>query len=208
MRRTAELKVAATVTIDRLQDVLTELSPAALSAAGLSVDEVVAAETARVDLNAGTLSVTRAGGNHHLTASCLLLAARGSTWSVALALHTASGQWRQFGGHLEPADRTLRDAAVRELMEESSLDAEAAGAWVSSTPIAIREFSVGTASCQTHLDVLFAATADSTRPLATADGGITDAEWWNADDLPSGAASDLTRDLPLLLRRVERLMPT
>lgn len=193
------------MTTERLRGLASGLAPAALTAAGLPPDEAGIAHAAQADLATGALAVTRNDGARHLTASCLLLTRSASTWSVALALHAASSQWRQFGGHLEAEDLSLRGAAVRELQEESQIDAEAAGTWVSPTPIAVREFPVGTTACASHLDVLFAATTESSRGLDTADDGITDVAWWSADDLPAGVANDLRHDLPLLLTRVERL---
>lgn len=56
----------------------------------------------------------------HLTASALLLdhdAAR-----VLLTLHPRVGRWIQLGGHCEPEDDTLADAALREAIEESGID--------------------------------------------------------------------------------------
>ena len=54
----------------------------------------------------------------HLTASSLVLNA--SRTHVLLTLHPKVGRWLQLGGHCEPADRSLRDAAVREAVEEKT----------------------------------------------------------------------------------------
>lgn len=205
MTRAAGTAATAAVTTEGPRGLASGLDPAALTAAGLSPDEAGIAHAAQADLAAGALAVTREEGPRHLTASCLLLTPGAGTWSVALALHAASGQWRQFGGHLETCDRTLREAAVRELQEESQIDAEAAQTWVSPSPVAVREFPVGTSACASHVDVLFAATTAAPGRLGTDDAGITDVAWWNADDLPAGTADDLLRDLPRLLARVERL---
>lgn len=56
----------------------------------------------------------------HLTASTLVLSADRS--AVLLTLHPRVGLWLQLGGHLEPSDASVRDAALREASEESGID--------------------------------------------------------------------------------------
>ena len=55
----------------------------------------------------------------HVTAGALLV--RGGT-EILLVEHRAYGMVLQPGGHLEPADVTLIDAAERELVEETGID--------------------------------------------------------------------------------------
>ncbi|MEV0003413.1 NUDIX domain-containing protein [Micromonospora sp. NPDC050980] len=55
----------------------------------------------------------------HVTVGALLV--RGGT-EVLLVDHLAYGLLLQPGGHLEPTDATLIDAAVRELVEETGVD--------------------------------------------------------------------------------------
>ncbi|AJT69601.3 hypothetical protein T261_8004 [Streptomyces lydicus] len=55
----------------------------------------------------------------HMTVGALLL--RGDA-EILLVEHRAYGITLQPGGHLEPTDTTLIDAAVRELAEETGLD--------------------------------------------------------------------------------------
>ncbi|MBR8742586.1 NUDIX hydrolase [Nocardiopsis sp. MG754419] len=54
----------------------------------------------------------------HVTVGALLV--RGE--EVLLVEHLAYGILLQPGGHLEPTDRTLIDAAIRELVEEADVD--------------------------------------------------------------------------------------
>lgn len=59
----------------------------------------------------------------HLTGSALIV--RGSAsgeGEVLLVHHTKAGKWLQTGGHCEPADTTLSQAALREAREESGID--------------------------------------------------------------------------------------
>ena len=55
----------------------------------------------------------------HLTASALVLDDRRER--VLLTLHPKVGRWLQLGGHCEPGDPSLREAARREAIEESGI---------------------------------------------------------------------------------------
>lgn len=58
----------------------------------------------------------------HVTAGAVLVGPRGDVLHVH---HALTGRWLLPGGHLEAADRTLADAARRELAEETGIPAEA-----------------------------------------------------------------------------------
>lgn len=196
-------------------------------------DAAVAA-AALDDLRSGALTPLRADGVRHLTVSCLLVADDAGEPSVALGLHRKSGQWRQVGGHLEAGDGSLLAAALRELREESGVDAVVesaarrsasdredsevapssrdaddrgashAGAVLLPAPVAVREFPVGGRDCASHVDVLYAACVPERVALQTHDAGIARIEWWSVSALPEGTAPDLRRDLPQLLSRIGR----
>jgi len=70
-------------------------------------------------------SVHRSNRHGHVTASGLLL----RDGCVLLVYHNALQRYLQPGGHLESSDRSLRDAALREIREETGLEA-------SRTPLA------------------------------------------------------------------------
>lgn len=55
----------------------------------------------------------------HVTASGLVLAADGA--AVLLVFHERLRRWLQPGGHIEPTDETVVDAARREVLEETGI---------------------------------------------------------------------------------------
>lgn len=221
------------MTTEPLRGLLQGLDPDRVRRSAGDADAAVSA-TAQDDLRSGALTPLRADGVRHLTVSCLLVAGDSGEPSVALGLHRKSGEWRQVGGHLEAGDGSLLAAALRELREESGVDAavESAaggsacdreesegtssnrdgdgrgaprtGAVLLPAPVAVREFPVGGRDCASHVDVLFAARVPERVALQTHDAGIARIEWWSTSALPDGTAPDLRRDLPQLLRRVGR----
>lgn len=140
----------------------------------------------------------REGPPAHLTASCFVLDERAE--HVLLCLHGKGRFWVQFGGHLEPGDRTLADAALREAREESGLGRLTL---LSSAPVDLDRHALSSAfgRCSEHLDVAFAATAD--RSLATAVSSESeDVAWWPVDALPPDVVPDLPRRLDALVSRL------
>lgn len=75
----------------------------------------------------------------HLTGSALIV--RGSAsgeGEVLLVRHAKAGKWLQTGGHCEPTDTTLSQAALREAREESGL----AGLTVDPDPLRLSRHHV------------------------------------------------------------------
>lgn len=118
----------------------------------------------------------------HLTASALVLDHSGER--TLLTLHRRFGVWMQLGGHCEPADATLRAAALREATEESGID----GLTISERPL---HLDVHPVTCSLgvptrHLDVRYLVRAPAgARPRISAES--TDLRWWPLDALPDGA---------------------
>ncbi len=137
-------------------------------------------------LHAHPDGVAKAGPPAHLTVGCLVLdpGAR----RVLLTHHAKTGAWYQFGGHLEAGDRCLREAAARELAEESGMR----GLHLSTEPIHLDRHALPDSygRCRAHLDVRYAAIAPPDA-IPTVSAESRDVRWWPVDALPEGAATDL-----------------
>jgi len=124
----------------------------------------------------------------HLTASALVVDP--SRGAVLLTLHPRVGLWLQVGGHCEPGDHTVLDAAAREAREESglgSLSFDPAPLGLDVHPITC---SLGVPT--RHFDVRFLAVApEGAEPVQSEES--LDLRWFAFDELPNGASSDLPR---------------
>ncbi len=127
----------------------------------------------------------------HLTASVLVISPGAER--VLLTLHAKAGAWFQLGGHLEPEDAGVVEAAAREAHEESGLER------LRLDPVPVHLDIHPVPFCGEgvrHLDVRFVAVADDPdgtdgAPLPTEES--SDLRWWPVDALLAGAipGSDL-----------------
>jgi 8-oxo-dGTP pyrophosphatase MutT (NUDIX family) len=118
----------------------------------------------------------------HLTASALVVDATGQ--HVLLTLHPRIGRWVQLGGHCEPGDATLRDAALREATEESGIF----GLSIAAEPLHV---DVHPVTCSLgvptrHLDVRYLVHAPA-GAIAVRSAESDDLRWWPVDALPPDA---------------------
>ncbi|RBP66315.1 8-oxo-dGTP pyrophosphatase MutT (NUDIX family) [Brevibacterium sanguinis] len=144
----------------------------------------------------GAAALLREGGPEHLTASCLVVDLESR--AVLLNHHRKAGLWGQFGGHLEPADPSLRAAAHREALEESGL---AGFDWFSPAPVDlhVHDLSQAFGACTRHFDVVFAAAARAgTAPIVSEES--LDVRWFPLTDPPRDLMPDLVVRLPVLWR--------
>ncbi|WP_435738514.1 NUDIX domain-containing protein [Cellulosimicrobium sp. PMB13] len=153
-------------------------------------------------------AVRREGGPQHLTASCFVLSPDLSR--VLLCFHRKGQFWVQVGGHVEPGDATLADAAYREAREESGLvglspfepDGEGPQA-DPAPPVDVHRHDLAAAfgSCRTHWDVGFVAFADPVVRTTVSDES-EDVAWFAVDDLPVGTPPDFPERLATVLGEV------
>lgn len=114
----------------------------------------------------------------HLTASALVLDERRER--VLLTLHPKVGRWLQLGGHCEPGDLSLREAARREAIEESGI----AEVRMSAAPLRLDRHPVPCAGQMSeHLDVQYLATVRSDARAVMSDES-DDLRWFSVSELP------------------------
>ena len=122
----------------------------------------------------------------HLTASAMVLAADRS--SVLLTLHPKFDRWLQMGGHCEPGDRTVHEAAAREALEESGI----AGLVLSRDPVRLDRHRVGCHGGSWHLDVQYTALAPVGAVAQISDESL-ELRWWPVDALPEDTDDSVRR---------------
>lgn len=128
----------------------------------------------------GDAALRREGGPEHLTASCFVFSPEFD--HVLLCFHRKGQFWLQFGGHIEPGDRTVADAAQREAREESGIsDLEL----LSPAIIDLDRHDLHAGfSCAAHWDVVFTAVAPRNALLSVSEES-EDVRWFPIDDLPA-----------------------
>ncbi|MFJ8945447.1 NUDIX hydrolase [Streptomyces sp. NPDC102395] len=120
----------------------------------------------------------------HITASALVIdPARGR---VLLTLHRKLQMWLQMGGHCEPGDATLADAALREATEESGI------AGLSLLPGGPVRLDRHLTPCAWHLDVQYAALAPDGALEVISDESL-DLRWFPYQEVAGVADGSVVR---------------
>ncbi|MCR5976975.1 NUDIX domain-containing protein [Gordonia jinghuaiqii] len=148
----------------------------------------------------------RACAAGHLTGSAIVFDA--TREHVLLTLHPRVGKWIQLGGHCEPADETLADAALREAREESGipgleLDGSAGSGGLVHLHTHPITCSLGVPT--RHLDVRYrvvsAPTPDGELPGFERSEESVDLQWWPITDLPPNTDADIPELIATALGR-------
>ncbi|MFH0179000.1 NUDIX hydrolase [Streptomyces cacaoi] len=126
----------------------------------------------------------KACGDGHITASALVIDPEGGR--VLLTLHKKMRMWLQMGGHCEPADETVRAAALREATEESGIGGLAL---LPGGPVRLDRHHT---PCAWHYDVQYAALAPAGAVEAISDESL-DLRWFAYDEVASVADESVVR---------------
>ncbi|MQY13580.1 hypothetical protein SRB5_37280 [Streptomyces sp. RB5] len=114
-------------------------------------------------------------GTGHLTASALVVDPAGER--VLLTLHRKLGLWLQMGGHCEPEDDTLEEAALRESWEESGITGLVL---LGGGPVRLDLHPIP-GPCVRHFDVQYAALAPAGAVPEISDESL-DLRWFTYDE--------------------------
>jgi 8-oxo-dGTP pyrophosphatase MutT (NUDIX family) len=136
----------------------------------------------------------------HLTGSALLL--DHTRTHVLLTLHPFIGAWVQLGGHVEPGDASMAQAAAREALEESGISGitlDPAPLGIDWHPVRCKD-SRGGRNPSEHLDLTWLAIAPAGAQHVRSDESL-DLAWFPLDALPAQTDATLHRLVAAALAR-------
>ncbi|NLU72051.1 NUDIX hydrolase [Streptomyces sp. HNM0575] len=126
----------------------------------------------------------KACADGHITASALVIDP--SAGRVLLTLHRKLRMWLQMGGHCEPEDATLEDAALREAREESGIEE------LTLLPGGPLRLDRHLTPCAWHLDVQYAALAPEGALEQVSDESL-ELRWYAYEDVAGAADESVVR---------------
>lgn len=132
-------------------------------------------------------AMTRACRPAHLTAGVLVIDE--TCEHVLLNLHRRAQRWFHFGGHCEPGDATLAQAAHREGVEESGIR----DLGLDPVPLGLDRHTVefcGDAGAVEHYDVRYTAQVPRSTGTAVSQESL-DVRWWPVDGLPDDVEPEM-----------------
>ncbi|MFD0317186.1 NUDIX hydrolase [Streptomyces flavalbus] len=130
--------------------------------------------------------VWKSCGDGHVTASALVVdPGRGR---VLLTLHRKLRMWLQMGGHCEPTDASLAEAALREAREESGVTGLTL---LPGGPVRLDRHPIPP-PCHCHYDVQYAAIAPPGALEAISDESL-DLRWFAYDEVADVADDSVVR---------------
>ncbi|MFJ8594406.1 NUDIX hydrolase [Streptomyces sp. NPDC093598] len=122
----------------------------------------------------------------HITASALVIDPEGGR--VLLTLHKKLQMWLQMGGHCEPGDASLADAALREAAEESGVSGLSL---LPGGPVRLDRHPIPP-PCHCHFDVQYAVVAPPDARHEISDESL-DVRWFGYDEVADVADESVTR---------------
>jgi 8-oxo-dGTP pyrophosphatase MutT (NUDIX family) len=141
--------------------------------------------------------VFRDDGPSHATASAFVFDA--TLTHTLLVFHGKGRFWVQPGGHLEDADASIADAALRELREETGITASV------TEPLLFdldhHSLSSAFGRCASHLDIGVAVVVPFSDALTVSEES-EDVRWWPLDALPDDVPEQFDRRIRAVLERL------
>lgn len=143
-------------------------------------------------------AVWRDSGPDHATASCVVFDE--TLTQTLLVFHGKGRFWVQPGGHAEEGDASVVAAALRELREETGIDA-APPVGALAYDLDHHGLSTRFGRCASHYDIGIAVIVDPELALTVSDES-EDVRWWPVDALPVEVPAQLKPRLAGLLERL------